>query len=317
MTDTSLPSHQSSVPVQSYVDSYAPPVSAAPQQAAPPSVSQLQSSPQSQPQSSSSKTDPLAELEKALEEYEAKQKELSQETEAIIKKAEEVQKQSPQEDPLAELERVLDEYEARYKTELAAEQKTPPATSSAPADAAPSPAATSAVAASPVPPAVAPQPADTAVAAPRPSAGPAEPIEEQNIFELLGVTDAAEAEKEAFLDELQQALWDDFLQKDIQLLVDSQQLSQINEIKNKAGLSEVQRQEELIQKVEAWVPDIEEIMLEKALQLKEDMVRERVQGMKEYFKERPAEMAKIQEAEKHIQEGRWKTAATLLNSLAA
>jgi hypothetical protein len=296
MTDTSLPSHQSPVPVQSYVDSYTPPAAGVSASAAPVSSSPSNST----PQAASPKTDPLAELEKALEEYEAKQKELSEETEAIIKKAEKVTQESPKEDPLAELERVLDEYEARYKTELAAEQKATAPSAAPAAPVSPSPAVS----------------ADTAAGAPRPSSSLAEPIEEQNIFELLGVTDAAEAEKEAFLDELQQALWDDFLDKDLQLLVDDKQLAEMNEIKNKAGLSEVQRQEELIQKVEAWVPDVEEIMLEKALQLKEDMVRERVQGMKEYFKDRSAEMAKIQEAENHIRDGRWKTAATLLNSLA-
>lgn len=301
MTDTSLPSHQPSVSPQSYVDSYAPPVSSPAMQAQSTStpVSQQPSPVPTPSQSPAMKTDPLAELEKALDEYEAKQKKLTAKTNAIIQRAEEVKKQSSQEDPLAELERVLDEYEARYKTESVAEPVGETQVSQAtPAD---------------VPTATAPvsQPVNSLHS----DSGLAEPIEEQNIFELLGVTDAEEAEKEAFLDELQQALWDDFLDKDLQLLVDAKQLVEMNEIKGRAGLSEVQRQEELIKKVEEWVPDVEEIMLEKALQLKEDMVRERVQGMKEYFKDRSAEITKIQEAEKYIQEGRWKTAAGVLNAL--
>jgi hypothetical protein len=69
--------------------------------------------------------------------------------------------------------------------------------------------------------------------------------------------------------------------------------------------------------VEQLVPDVEEIMLEKALELKEEMVKERLVGMKEYYAARPAEFAKINEAEQHVLAGRWKTGAQLLNTLTA
>ena len=41
----------------------------------------------------------------------------------------------------------------------------------------------------------------------------------QNIFDLLGVTDGTEAQRNEFLDELQQAIWEDFLENDLELLV--------------------------------------------------------------------------------------------------
>jgi hypothetical protein len=65
------------------------------------------------------------------------------------------------------------------------------------------------------------------------------------------------------------------------------------------------------------VPDVEDIMLEKALNLKEEMVWERVAGMKEYFANQQQSLAKIKEAENHLTAGHWKTGTQLLNTLTA
>lgn len=253
-------------------------------------------------------SDPLAELEKALAEYEARQNELAEEVNKAVKKAETTTQQLEQPDPLAELERVLDEYEARQPS--AADPQ--PVLDAAPATVSPvTPAAS--VSSAPTPaPSLSTSPSASTPASTAPAA---EPIEEQNIFELLGVSAADDAEKEAFLDELQQALWDDFLEKDVELLVNPQQLQQIRDIQNRTELADTQRQEQLVQKVEEIVPDIEEIMLEKALQLKEDMVKERLSGMKDYFKDRPTDLATIAEAESLIKTGKWQSAARLLNTL--
>ena len=144
-----------------------------------------------------------------------------------------------------------------------------------------------------------------------------EPIEEQNIFELLGVIDADQADKEAFLDELQQALWDDFLDKDLPLLVKPEQLEEIQQLRQQDSLSETELQSQLIAKVEELVPDVEEIILEKALELKEVMIRERLIGLKQYFTNRASKLDEIQKAEQEFSAERWKTGAQILNNLTA
>lgn len=298
MTDTSLPSQPTPPVSHSYVDSYTPPVTTGQT----PTPSQVPTPP-STPQSSAA--DPLAELEKALQEYEARQKQLTAEEKDIAQKTQAVVKDTPGEDPLAELERVLDEYEAKYKqppTQATADAGTTMTNDEFKAMLKDEP-----IAAKPV--STPTQPTQTSTGG--------QAIEEQNIFELLGVMDAEASEKEAFLDELQQALWEDFLDKDVSLLVTADQLKEIQTLRAQTTLPENERQEKLIAKVEKLVPDIEDIMLEKALELKEDMVRERLAGMKEYYAARPAEMAKIQTAEKEIAAGRWKAGAALLNSLTA
>ncbi|MCC6711148.1 MAG: hypothetical protein IT416_02225 [Candidatus Pacebacteria bacterium] len=142
-----------------------------------------------------------------------------------------------------------------------------------------------------------------------------ESIDEQNIFDLLGVSDASDQEKEAFLDELQQALWEDFLEKDLILLVSEQEMLELDKIKTNTGLGEEQRQAQLIAKIEQLVPDIEEIMLEKALELKEDMVLERLQGIRESFQQANQNEAQLDIVADHFKNGRWKTGTQLLNSL--
>lgn len=251
--------------------------------------------------------DPLEELEKALKEYEERQKQLGEQKQEAVEKTQAVVEASPKEDPLKELERVLDEYEAKFKQD---DQALAPAVS-APAqqDALSQEEYRSVLKDEPVQ-------AQPSVGS-TPATGPAEKIEEQNIFELLGVMDADSSEKEAFLDELQTALWEDFLDKDLALLVTESQLKEVRDLRAQTSLPENDRQEKLIKKVESLVPDIEDIMLEKALELKEEMVKERMAGMKEYFAAQSDKLAKIQEAETHISAGQWKTGAQLLNSLTA
>lgn len=310
MTDTSLPNTQSSVDPQSYVDSYAPPATSAP------TASSMSSTTATPPTSSAPQRDhdPLEELEKALKEYEERQKQLGEQKQEAVEKTQAVVEASPKEDPLKELERVLDEYEAKFKSD---DQALAPAVS-APAqqDALSQEEYRSVLKDEPV---STPAPAESAASSTSsaPATGPAEKIEEQNIFELLGVMDADSSEKEAFLDELQTALWEDFLDKDLALLVTESQLKEVRDLRAQTSLPENDRQEKLIKKVESLVPDIEDIMLEKALELKEEMVKERMAGMKEYFAAQSDKLAKIQEAETHISAGQWKTGAQLLNSLTA
>ncbi|HCR81625.1 MAG: hypothetical protein UX28_C0003G0106 [Candidatus Pacebacteria bacterium GW2011_GWA1_46_10] len=330
MTDTSLPNHQSSAQ-NSYVDSYSPPASGS---VKPVGGSSTPPQPAGSVPTSSTTSDPLAELEKALSEYEARQKQNQAKHQAVVKQAGTIPSTDLKEDPLAELERVLDEYDRKYRQKPGAQSTTTRSTSvqsAAPAQSTPQPKdddktmtadefkymlkhPNSPANTMPVAQPVAGSSTSSDAGKDFPAADK-EAIEEQNIFELLGVMKADEHEKEAFLDELQQALWEDFLDKDLALLIDDNQLKEIQALRKKTDLTDTARQEQLIQKVEQLVPDIEEIMLEKALELKEDMVKERLAGMKEYYATKPDEMTKIQQAEQHILHGRWKTGAQLLNTL--
>lgn len=142
-----------------------------------------------------------------------------------------------------------------------------------------------------------------------------EAIEDQNIFNLLGVNDGTDQEKERFLDELQQVIWEDFLEVDLDLLVTREEASNVKAILNDANKSEESKQEEALSMLENLIPDLEEIMLEKALELKEDMVKERIAGMKEFYSGNQQALDSIKQAEDLLAQDKWASAAQVLNSL--
>lgn len=147
-----------------------------------------------------------------------------------------------------------------------------------------------------------------------------EDIEAQNIFEMLGVEGGNEDLKEKFLDQLQDVIWDDFLANDVQLLLSESENTEFQTYKSKAdsaaeGDAKEQAKDEMVEYLEKLVPDLEDIMLEKALDLKADLFVERINGLKEYFTEKPDQLAKVNEAEQMMFEDKWKSAAELLNSL--
>lgn len=178
------------------------------------------------------------------------------------------------------------------------------------------------------PPSSAPQPD----AAPVTSAEPAQPVapvanqapvggdasealESQNIFELLGVKDGSDEEKEAFLDELQQVIWEDFLENDVALLITEDEHQALQKIMLDEALDDSGRQEQMIVYLEKLIPDLEQIMMEKALELKEDMVSERLSGMREYYVGQAAPLQAIEDAQALIADGKWRSAANVLNAV--
>lgn len=160
----------------------------------------------------------------------------------------------------------------------------------------------------PVAPAPTPMPAESPTAA-------SQTLEDQNIFFLLGVTDGSEAEKEAFLDELQHVIWEDFLENDVELLITEEEQVELKKIMDQPGANELELQEKIIVYLEKLIPDLEEIMLEKALELKEDMARERITGMREYYADKAEALDTIQRAETAMNDNQWRTAAELLNGV--
>lgn len=167
------------------------------------------------------------------------------------------------------------------------------------------------------------QAAPVAPVSDQPAGSPAQPaaegstqsLEDQNIFTLLGVEDGTEAEKEGFLDELQQVIWEDFLDNDVELLLTEQEMADLKLILDKKDVPDLQKQEEAVVFLEKLIPDLEEIMLEKALELKEAMVRERLAGLKDFYSNDPSKNEAITQAETAMNQGQWQDAAKTMNGI--
>jgi hypothetical protein len=146
-----------------------------------------------------------------------------------------------------------------------------------------------------------------------------EAIESQNIFMMLGVEAGDDDLKEKFLDQLQEVIWDDFLGNDVELLLSEEENTQFKVYKDKVDSAQTESQEkskdEMVDFLEKNIPDLEDIMLEKALDLKADLFAERISGMKEYFSDKPDELSGVNKAESQMLADKWQSAAQTLNNI--
>lgn len=140
-------------------------------------------------------------------------------------------------------------------------------------------------------------------------------LEEQNIFVLLGVENSKDEEKESFLDELQQVIWEDFLENDVRLLITQEEYIEFEKIVDNLEQNDEEKQEELLVYLEKLIPDIEEIMMEKAIELKAEMFHERILGLKEFYADKPEALEKLSKAEEQMKAEEWHSAAETLNTL--
>lgn len=179
------------------------------------------------------------------------------------------------------------------------------------------------------PPSVQPAPQDTLSDFSAPTAPPVQPTQEatatqsqpsedladQNIFEMLGVTTGSPEQREQFLDELQQVIWDDFIEHDAKLLLTEVEQGELAQIMQSAPAKSLEQQEKVVVFLEKLIPDLEDIMLEKALQLKEEMARERLRALRELHRNDPNKNSVIERAEQQMASKQWYTATQTLNSL--
>lgn len=147
------------------------------------------------------------------------------------------------------------------------------------------------------------------------SSGPSESLADQNIFEMLGVTTGTSEQREQFLDELQQVIWDDFIEHDVKLLLTDAEQTELEQILRTHADKSLEQQEQAVVFLEKLIPDLEDIMLEKALQLKEEMARERLAALRELHRNDSEKMAVIDQAEQQMSQNLWRTASDALNKL--
>ena len=161
-----------------------------------------------------------------------------------------------------------------------------------------------------------PQMSEPALAdAPTDAPAPSQDLADQNIFEMLGVTTGTPEQREQFLDELQQVIWEDFIEHDTKLLLTEAEQAELQTIMQSSVDKSMEQQEKVVVFLEKLLPDLEDIMLEKALQLKEEMARERLKALRELHRNNTENMAKIDQAEQAMGQDQWRTATETLNSL--
>ena len=146
-------------------------------------------------------------------------------------------------------------------------------------------------------------------------------LESQNIFEMLGAEEGTEEMKEQFLDELQEAVWSDFIDNEVKLLLNEGQRAEYEQLTAQKDAvvgttEESDLQDKIIEFLEKSIEDFEEIMLEKALDLKSDLFIERILALRDLSANNPDAQSKLDEAEKLVSQDKWADAVKLVNQVA-
>jgi len=142
----------------------------------------------------------------------------------------------------------------------------------------------------------------------------AQALEDQSIFVLLGIMNGTDDEREDFLDRLQKTIWDDFLDNDVELLLTEEEVKPLIEIINDAGLGEDAKQEKMASYLQELIPDLEGILMEKALKLKEDLVRERHLSLEQLSADKPEKMEELGQIRDLMSNSQWAEVGARLNS---
>ena len=139
-------------------------------------------------------------------------------------------------------------------------------------------------------------------------------LEDQSIFVLLGIMNGTDGERDDFLDRLQKTIWDDFLDNDVELLLTEEEVKPLIEIINEVGLDEDAKQEKMANYLQELIPDLESILMEKALKLKEDLVRERLLSLEQLSADKPEKMQELEQIRNLMNEARWGDVGNKLNA---
>ena len=113
----------------------------------------------------------------------------------------------------------------------------------------------------------------------------------------------------------QKVIWDDFLDNDVELLLTEEEMGQLASIVEKKEIDDVEKQEQIVTFLGKIIPDLEDIMLEKALKLKNDMVEERVLSLEQLYAQDKEKAEKIKEIKKMMEENRWSDVAKILGEI--
>ncbi len=141
-------------------------------------------------------------------------------------------------------------------------------------------------------------------------------IQNMSIFDMLGVQ-GTEEEKEAFLTQVQDVIWQDVVETDLAPLLSDAEIEAVEKMLNDEGKTDEEKRDYLFGLIIDKVPDAESVLLTRTMQLKSDLLSERLEGMKEYFQGKAEAQSKLAQAQTLIEQQKHEEAVAILNALSA
>lgn len=141
-------------------------------------------------------------------------------------------------------------------------------------------------------------------------------LTELDIFTILGVSGTDE-EKNAFLQEMQEVIWDDVISTELDDNLSDSEMDRIDAIIADTATSIDDKHNQLYAFLTEKIPNLTEVLTAKVNQFKLDLLDDRIEGMTEFYttNNNADALAKIATAQGLRNDENFKDAVSALNSL--
>jgi len=141
----------------------------------------------------------------------------------------------------------------------------------------------------------------------------AQQLATMDIFSLLGIENASDEEREMFLNQLQDASWEEVVEDELLAELTEEEVNSIEQTVNDENMSADDKRNALFSMLSDKVPNLEERLADSTNQLKFDLLGERVDGLREYYKDKPDQLSVLDQVEQMVESGNVTEAVNMLN----
>ncbi|MCD8484521.1 hypothetical protein LRY65_05560 [Candidatus Woesebacteria bacterium] len=141
----------------------------------------------------------------------------------------------------------------------------------------------------------------------------AQQLAAMDVFTLLGITDASEEDREAFLNQLQDAIWEEVVEQELADSLTDDEIDTIDRVITDEALQADEKRNQLFSLLANKVPNLEEGLADATNQLKYDLLGERVDGLREFYAAKPDQLQVLDQVEEMVNAGNVNEAVATLN----
>jgi hypothetical protein len=138
-------------------------------------------------------------------------------------------------------------------------------------------------------------------------------LESITLFDLIGIQGTAEEEKAMSL-KLANGIWQDWITAEWENFPEAA-MEKLEEILNEDKKDDERFEKEVGALIEEHMPEAKEQLKKRTIELKAEMVLERISGLREFHKNAAENISTLNEAEELADKGEWEKAVALLNQL--
>jgi len=141
----------------------------------------------------------------------------------------------------------------------------------------------------------------------------AQQLATMDIFSLLGIEGTTDEDREAFLNQLQDAIWEEVVEDELLEQMTDEEVDSIEQTIVNEDIAAEEKRNTLFSMLSDKVPNLEEKLAETTNRLKYDLLGERVDGLREFYAENAQQLGVLDQVEQLVEAGNVVEAVAMLN----